>query len=178
MSAAFDQVTIIREAARFRPQVTACPADDPPFQVDAVAMEDDTYTVLSADPEFRMSTESREAVIAETRNSRPHKLGEVIVKQGRPCWMLAIVHDLAKEPSWTVKSVRKALRNVFLTAENEKFRAIAIPPLGTKHGTLKHERYVELFNEALSRSSRRFPEKIWFVVPEDFSAQAVKLLHP
>ena len=31
--------------------------DRPPFEVDAIAIEDDTYSVLSADPTFHESTE-------------------------------------------------------------------------------------------------------------------------
>ncbi len=33
------------------------PLEDPPFSIDAIAIEDDTYFVLGADPEFRPSSE-------------------------------------------------------------------------------------------------------------------------
>ena len=35
------------------------PYNEPPFRVDAIAVEDDTYNVLSANPEFQVRTANK-----------------------------------------------------------------------------------------------------------------------
>ncbi len=70
------------------------PKEWPPFLADALAEEEDTYLVLSADPEVQETREQPEELMAELLKTKPAVPGSVIVKEGRPLSLLAIVHDL------------------------------------------------------------------------------------
>lgn len=159
-----------------RVQVAAHGEGDAPFEVDAIVIEDDTHMVLSADPAFKITHGSMKQAAARAANARTFELGCVVVKPGRPALFLAIVHDLSKEPTWTENSVQRALTSVFKEAESRKLRAIAVPPLGTKHGSLGDNRFMELFRTVLAGANLHYVERVWFVVPNGFSSSALDCL--
>jgi hypothetical protein len=158
-----------------QPAVVVQDENDPPFEVDAIAIEDDTYHVLSANPEFEAVEGSLKKESAIAAKERPTKLGSVVVNAGRPLKFLAIIHDTSKDPTWTENSIRQALLNILREAEHRRLKAIAVPPLGTKHGSLRLERFFEMFKEVLSNAHCRYLEKVWFVVPERFSSSIQEL---
>ena len=144
------------------------PYNEPPFKVDAIVVEDDTYNVLSANPEFQASrTTIREAMAALDR-AEPHPLGSVVVKPGRPLIFQAIVHDLSRDPSCSERSVRGALAEVFAEAERRALQAVALAPIGTRYRSLDEARFLDLFNETLAAARFRSVEQVWLVVPEGF----------
>jgi O-acetyl-ADP-ribose deacetylase (regulator of RNase III) len=159
-----------------RTRITARAEGDAPFDVEAAAFEEDTYTVLSATPEFRVPRESLEQAMAAAGASEPFALGAVVVRPGAPLRFLAVVHDLSLDPSWTEDSVSRAMVNVMKEADARALKAIAVPPLGTKYGTLDHRRCVELFIAAIAEANLHSVERVWFVVPESFSPAALDLL--
>lgn len=172
-----DRPGIARPEPRvIRARVVARHEGDPPFEVDAVAVEEDTFTVLSADPAFSVPEGSLERAAAAAAAAEPLPLGSVVVRPGSPVRLLAVVHDLSQEPTWTEDSVALGLRNALLEAEARGLQAVAVPPLGTRHGTLSHRRSVELFLAALDRAGLRRVQRVWFVVPEGFDPSALDLL--
>jgi hypothetical protein len=149
------------------------PTNEPPFKVDAVAVEDDTYNVLSANPEFQARDASPAAMsraLDALEDSEPHPLGSVVVKVGRPLIFQAIVHDLSRDPTCSEESVRRALAAMFEEAERRRLKAIALPPIGTRYRSLDERRFLDLFNEALAGAAFRSIEKVWLIVPEGFGS--------
>ena len=144
------------------------PMNDAPFNVDAIAVEDDTYNVLSANPEFQVGRGSVKQAIEALERSEPCALGSVVVKMGRPLIFQAIVHDLSRDPTCSEDSVRRALAAIFAEAERRTLKTVALPPVGTRYRSLDEHRFLDLFNEALAAAAFQTVEKVWLVVPEGF----------
>jgi hypothetical protein len=96
-------------------RIVPAPEDQPPFPVDALAVEDDTYFVLGADPEVREPNEHPIRLWKQIHEAEPAAPGSVSVKEGEdggPTRFLAVVHDLSQEPSWREEWVAQALGEV------------------------------------------------------------------
>jgi hypothetical protein len=159
---------------RWKSIVVAVASDEgPPFPVDAEVFEEDTYLALSADPEFRPSTEHPLRVLSEAAAAQPERPGTVVVKSGRPLRMLAIVHQLDKDPTWREDWVASALEAVFVQVERRDLQSISLPLLGTVHGKLNVERSLALLSDSLHRLQHTPLDRIWLKpgqsTPEDIS---------
>ena len=147
-------------------QIVAAPEYNPPFAVDAVVYEEDTFLVLSAEPVVREPKEHPVRLWTRVIETKPEIPGSVLVMDRRPLRFLAIVHDLNHEPSWREEWIESALEGVFREAEDRTLQSIALPLLGTKHGRLEKQRFIVLLRHALRRSSLRHLKRIWLVMPE------------
>ena len=107
------------------------------------------------------------AIMIEAFETKPQNLGSVVVLEDSPLRFLAVVHDLDQEPSWREDWIEKALEEVFREAERRKLRRIALPFVGTKHGTLEKERFVVLLREFLKRHPSPDPLQVWLILPEE-----------
>jgi hypothetical protein len=157
-------------------QIFVGPGNMAPYPVDAWAAEEDTYLVLSADPEVVESNEDPERVMAEVLATRPEEPGTVVVKGGHPLRLLAIVHDLNEEPSWKEEWVVSALAGIFQEAETRKLRSLALPLLGTLRGSLEKQRFLVLLREILERRSLGHLTNLWLVVPAGTSSAILQML--
>jgi hypothetical protein len=146
-------------------RLVAAPKDNPPFRVDALVAEEDTFLVLSAAPVVNEPRESLETMIEQVNEIRPEVPGSVLVRKKRPLEFLAIVHDLDLELSWKEEWISSALDGVFREAEARKVRSIALPLLGTAHGALEAERAAALLGDALRRGSLEGLQRIWLILP-------------
>lgn len=144
------------------------PYNEPPFRVEAIVIEDDTYNVLSANPEFQASRTTIREAMAGLEQIEPHPLGAIVVKPGRPLIFQAIVHDLSRDQSCSEASVRRALAAVFVEAERRALQSVALAPIGTRYRSLDEARFLGLFNETLATATCRSVEQVWLVVPEGF----------
>jgi len=147
-------------------QIVVAPRGRPPFPVNAVAAEEDTFLVLSADPVVRAPREPLIKLLTKVIETRPEIPGTVLVKGKDPLRLLAIVHDLNLEPSWREEWIASTLDEIFKEAECRRLHAIALPFLGTRHGSLKVERFVALLRRALERMSPSHPKRLWLVTPD------------
>ena len=86
---------------------------DPPFKVEAMAMEEDTFLILSADKRVRHVSEPLIKVMTRVINTRPRRPGSVIVQEGTPLRLLAIIHDFNEEPTWREDWGTRALEVIF-----------------------------------------------------------------
>ena len=99
--------------------MVAAPKDNPPFRVDALVAEEDTFLVLSADPVVKEPRESLEVMIGKISEIRPEVPGSVLVRRRRnsPFEFLAIIHDLDLEPSWKEEWISSTIDGIFREAE-------------------------------------------------------------
>jgi len=144
---------------------------DPPFKVDAMAMEEDTFLVLSADRRVRYVKEPLIKVMTRVINTRPRKPGSIIVQKGNPLRLLAIIHDFNEEPSWREDWVTRALEGIFHEAEMRKLTSISIPFLGNLHGTLERDRFLVLLRSSIENAYLYHLRQLWLVVPTGTSSK-------
>ena len=148
---------------------------DPPFKVDAMAMEEDTFLVMSADGTVRDAGEPLIKVMTRVINTQPRRPGSVIVQERTPLRLLAIIHDLNEEPSWREDWVTRALEGIFHEAEMRKLRSIGIPFLGTLHGTMEKRRFLVLLRSSIERFSLHHLKQLWLVVPTGTSCKLLEV---
>jgi len=156
--------------------ITAAEEDEPPSDVDALVLEEDTYRVLSADAKISDSDEDLEELLKEAIEDGGAALGSVLVTGEQPTRLLAIVHDLNEEPSWREEWISKALDGIFLEATNRKLTSLAMPLLGTVHGAMATERSVVLLSRALKVASLTHLEHIYLIVPSGTNQAILEIL--
>ena len=157
-------------------RIVAALEDNPPFAVDALVYEEDTFLVLSADPDVRDTQENPEPLLAELQDLEPKEPGTVLVEAGYPLRLLAIVYDLNQEPCWKEEWVIRALDEILHLAERQKLRSIALPPLGTLHGSLDQLRFVTLLRQALEKWSPSLLTRLWLVLSVGTSPKILEML--
>ena len=112
--------------------------------------------------------------VLETQGETP---GSVVVRRGQPLRLLAVVHDLAADPTWKEEWIAQALDEILRQAQRRQLRSLALPLLGTVHGRLPRQKCLELIHDALDRvSAAAFPERIWLLVPEGAAGSVARQL--
>lgn len=157
--------------------VMAAPPEDPPFWVEANVEEQDTCRVLADRGLIREPRESYQRLVRDMEEGRPAKPGSVLVDGFYPVRLLAIVHDLELEPSWREDWVAAALDEIFRITEGRGLRAVAMPPLGTRHGRLPLPRFLYLLRAAVKGGVFEYLARIWLVSPRDLDCAVLKMLN-
>lgn len=156
--------------------IVASPENRPPFEVDAVAVEEDTFLVMSADRRVYDSEEPLMKIMTKVIETRPKTPGSILVKGKCPFRFLSVVHDFNEEPTWREEWIASALENIFREAERRELRSIAIPFLGTLHGSLNKERFLVLLRSALEHVPANRLERLWLVVPAGTRFKILEIL--
>jgi hypothetical protein len=145
--------------------VVCAARSQPPFDVGAVVLEDDTYCVLSADPEVREPDEHPIRLWNALHELEPAQPGSLIVRAGTPPIWLAIIHDLSQDPTWSETWVVAALATVLAKVERGQIARLGLQPLGGVHGKLGPDRFATLLGRALDDSRPRSLERLWLLPP-------------
>lgn len=146
-------------------EIVVAPAGPPPFELDAVVVEDDTHGVLAAPTEISPTREDIEDIIRQMREAAPRLPGSVVPRAGHPLCLHAVVHDLDTEPSWSELWVEQALRSVLVVVRERRIRALGIPLLGAVHGKVPTARAVELLLRVLREADRGPLSRLWLLAP-------------
>ncbi len=157
-------------------QIFVGPENISPYMVDAVVFEEDTRLVLSADPEVTLVKEDKERVLAEAIATPPEKPGSLVIKNGVPLQVLAIIHDLNREPTWKEEWVASALDEILREARTRKLQSIALPLLGTRHGSLEKKKFIALLRQALERNKPVYPKRLWLVAAAGTAREVLQVL--
>ena len=157
-------------------EIVAAPAGRAPFPVDAEVVEEDRYFVLSAAPVVRDVDEHVVRLMTEAAAARPAEPGSVSVRRGQPMKILAVVHDLDREPTWREEWVESALREAFREMERRQWRSAALPLIGTLHGGLAPRRFAELLVRVLGGTSAGALRRLWIVVSSETGAEVLRTL--
>jgi len=148
-------------------QIMVTSAAVPPPEAKVIVYEEDTFLVLSAPIEWKEPGEHPVRVMDDAYSADPETPGHVIVREGRPVKFLAVVHDLSQEPTWKEEWVAAALAVIFCEGESRKLTSMALPLLGTRHGSLETKRFFSLLRHALDRASLRHLKYLWLMMPEE-----------
>jgi hypothetical protein len=144
--------------------IVAAAAEDPPFPVDAMVIEEDTYLVLSPPDEvIEKPTETFAQLLNKTSEILPISPGTILTKKGKPHQFLAVIHDLDRDPSWREEWIAQAFFKIFQEVDSLSLVTLGTPLLGTVHGTLAVERAYDLLRQALDQVRPGALKSIWLV---------------
>ena len=161
--------------SRFRDcEITISAPSKPPFELDGMVIEQDTFRVLGSTPDFRIENRHPIRVMTDAWDAEPEPPGSVLVIDGSPLRFEAIVHDLAKTPTSSSTWVTAALAGTFEECSARGVRTLALPLLGTRSGSLSAERSVEILAHTLQASPVPNPQRIWLVTPDSGLASAAE----
>jgi hypothetical protein len=157
-------------------RIVASPEKSRPFMVDAIAFEEDTFLIMSADPMICEPAQHPIRLMTELINARPVPVGSVLVKGNHPLRFLAIVHDVNQDPTWKEEWVASALNKIFQEAELRRLEAVGLPLLGTLHGKLEKKRFAVLLSRALMRTSFLYLRRLWLIAPVGVNLDIITML--
>jgi hypothetical protein len=157
-------------------KIIPAPESAKPFQIDAKVFEEDTWLTISADPKISPPEEHPLRLMQKMLEARPEPVGTVLVHGINPIRFLAIVHDVDSDPTWREEWIEKALRSVFFEAEKYKVHSLALPLLGTQHGKLEKNRFIELLCLVLQETSFSVLQRLWLIIPEHTKSQIIAML--
>jgi hypothetical protein len=146
-------------------RIVVAPRDRSPFAVEALATEEDTYLVLSTPPRLPLPAQHPIRVMTSLWELEPEPPGTVVVREGSPLRLLAVVHDLDQDPTWREDWVVGALDGILRQAALRQLTALAVPLLGCRHGRLRPERFVELLMASLGRLAPEGLQRLWLMTP-------------
>ena len=146
-------------------QIIVLPENIPPFSVDAKVFEQDTALILGTANEIKYPMEDIERLINQALEIPPFTPGSILVREQTPLQLLAIIHDLDKEPTWQEEWIIQALHNILRECEHRQLQSIAMPLLGNLHGSLKKQRFFELLHSLIEQTSPVYLKQIWLYGP-------------
>lgn len=158
-------------------RIAIAPKESPPFSVEAIAFEEDTFLVMSADPTVRDPKIPLIRIMTDLIETRPRVPGTVLVQGDSPVRLLAIIHDFNDDPSWKEEWIEKAFQGIFEVAERLRLRSLALPLIGTVYGSLEKKRSVQLLTQSLIQRPLNDLLFLWLVVPTGQTREITSLLN-
>jgi hypothetical protein len=156
--------------------VIVAPPEKPPFAVAATVVEEDTWLVLSAEQEIRPPMDHPLRIMTRLLDAEPLAPGSVAPGSRTPLQLLAVIYDLESEPICRPEWVASALGEVFRIAEERNISALALPPLGVRHGRIPVTVFVDIFTNSIRETPLRHLRKIWLMMDEDLTREVMSLL--
>ena len=149
-------VTPLRAVALSSAQRSTLPA-----WCDAVVEEQDRWLVLGQGPEpadrdpegyaHELALTSVDDLLEAASRSEPAPLGAVLMRRTRPPRLLAVVHDLERDPTVDPAWVSQTLDTTLQLVARAGMRGIALPLLGHQRDLPGIEAFAELLAAALWR---------------------------
>jgi hypothetical protein len=157
-------------------RVAVASEERPPFEVDAVAVEDDTYGVLAADPEFREPDEHPIRIWTQVHEMTPAEPGSVSVAGGHPLRLLAVVHDLSEDPTWREEWVARAVTEILAEVARRRLCGLGLSLLGAVHGRFPVRSFLEIVRAALEQDRPPTLDRLWLITPPERADELTGLL--
>ncbi len=146
--------------------IIASPDESPPFEPDAEVKEEDTFLIMSPPrQDMKVMEESLTRLMTKLLETEPIPPGTVIVKEGFPVRLIAIIYDVNQEPIWKSKWIESALIRIFEESESRKIKSLSMPMLGTVYGKMPVKEFINIFTAVLLRTTPQYPRRLWLRVP-------------
>lgn len=146
------------------PELVFSPPGEPPFAIDALVEEEDSYLSLSAEPVVDFTeapVEHPVRVMTAAVDAEEIEPGTVAVRRGHPLKLLAVIHRLHVSPTWQEPWVVRAIENLCIEVERRQIRALGTPLLGTVHGKMSPQKAFELSGLLLAEETGL--RRIWIM---------------
>jgi hypothetical protein len=157
-------------------RIVAAPKNAAPFDVDAIAIEEDTWLVMSADPKICEPQEHPIRLMTDLIETKPESVGSVLIQGSQPLRFLAIVHDVNQEPTWQEEWIESALREILRLVELRRLQAIGLPLIGTLHGRLKNQRFAALLGRVLRQTPLNHLKRLWLITSPIITSEFIEML--
>ena len=157
-------------------RIVAAPVNAAPFDVDAIAFEEDTWLVMSADPKICEPQEHPIRLMTDLIETKPEPVGSVLIQGSQPLRFLAIVHDVNQEPTWKEEWIESALREIFRKAERRRLQAIGLPLIGTLHGRLNNQRFAALLGLVMQQTAFDHLKRLWLITSLTITSDIIEML--
>lgn len=156
--------------------IVVAPKRVSPFNTDAVVEEQDTALILN-EPEKISTSDNKPAwyLANKLETQSLIKLGSVIKRDGESLRLLAIVHDLDVDPSWSSEWIEQALNNIFKIGDIEGISSLQLPVLGSQYGRFNLQEFLQLLVIAINKAQGKL-KKIWLVVPQQDCSKTLAIL--
>src|SRR5437867_2376955 len=92
--------------------IVAPPGFDPPFPVEAVVQEDDTYRLCDPRTEWPEPKESMKALVRAAAKAKPLEPGQVLIRGDAPVQFTAIIYDVNQDPVCQEEWIQLALERI------------------------------------------------------------------
>lgn len=156
--------------------IVVAPKAVPPFDIEAVVEEQDTALILSQPGDITEPDNKPAWFLANKLESQPLlKPGSVIKRDGKIIRLLAIVHDLDMETSWSSEWIAQALDNIIKLSHIQGISSIQLPVLGAQHGRFNIQEFLQLLVIAIKKAQGKL-KKVWLVVPQQDCSKALSIL--
>ncbi|HZV80851.1 MAG TPA: hypothetical protein VFF53_01645 [Geobacteraceae bacterium] len=116
---------------------------------DAVVLEEDTWQVVAAGSVFSLCNEHPIRVWTEALNSKPLKVGTVLLREGCPLTMVAVVYDFDAVQCCRSRWITAALAEIFRNCGERHVRSLLLPLPGIRHGRLSPRKALRLVIKTL-----------------------------
>ncbi|MBW2029010.1 MAG: hypothetical protein JRH06_05380 [Deltaproteobacteria bacterium] len=156
--------------------VVAAPPGSPPFDVDAIVLEEDTFLVMSAPPEVRDVKTPMMEIMTKLIETRPQRPGCVLVKDRSPLRFLAVIYDFNEEPICREEWVESALGRIWQETERRRLRSIGLPLLGTGYGVIGTKRSIEILKHGLKEIQPPSLERLWLIISKETGIEELKMM--
>jgi len=144
---------------------TVAPFHSPPFPVQGLILEEDTWFALSASPEVRETSTHPIRVMTDAWEAKPASPGTVHLRSSNPYRILAVVHDLSEDPTWRIEWIEEALYKALELAGERGLQAVGVEPLGAIHGRYPIADFDRLLERALSAGPTPSTLRVWRIEP-------------
>jgi hypothetical protein len=166
-----------RNGSRLGPlRVVAAPPEEPPFAVAATVVEEDTWLVLSAEPDIKPSADHPVRIMTELLEAEPLAPGSVVAGSKAPLQLLAVIYDLGQEPICRPEWVASALGEVFRITEEQNISTLALPLLGIRHGRLPVNVFLDIFANSIRETPLSHLRKVWLSTEAELTREVRSLL--
>jgi hypothetical protein len=146
-------------------RVCAAPLDQPPFEVDAVVYQEDTFGVLAAPGDVRPTDDHPIRVFHDAARLEPSALGAVFVVEEQPLRIHAVVCDLDADEPCCEKWVGAAFTEVLRVVEERELAHVSAEILGAAYGHMPIEAASAVLMRQLQRLSPTHLTRLWLIVP-------------
>jgi len=111
----------------------------------------------------------------KSQDSRTNEVEKRISNIEQGLRLVEIVHDLNQDPTWKEAWIKSVLNRIFQVSERRNLQSIALPLLGTHHGILDKERFVEMLRHALEKISPGYLQRIWLIMPSGIEVKTLEM---
>jgi hypothetical protein len=156
--------------------IVAVPRDYPPFTCQAVVQEQDTLLILGEQTEIADPGKPAWYLANTLERSPIHDRGSVVVQGLAPLRLMAVVHDVEREPSCDTGTVQQAYHAVLKVVDDKNITSLALPLLGTVHGKLTVQESMQLLRDALQANQPVCLQQLWLIPPDGGNCNCLAML--